>query len=179
MIKIQFTNEDKKQTVSDELSEYDKEKLNNLSDEISDREYYGFYNLGELINDLKNFNIDMVVEIDNGTFPMKSKLYYTEEEDEESEKETETVFDSWRGDYGKLSMQFDNNSQNITVGELLKMAEFINNKYLCGYKGGIFLMDLWSDIYIANYGTVGELKLIGVHQDKDKVILKTIINDDY
>jgi hypothetical protein len=35
MIKIQFTNEDKKQTVSDELSEYDKEKLNNLSDEVS------------------------------------------------------------------------------------------------------------------------------------------------
>lgn len=154
--------------------------LNKNSKEVSAREF----SLGKLIKNLKNLNQDLVVEIDNGTFPMKSELEYAEEGEERGEygfeydKKTNSVFDSWRGSYCELSMKFSKENQNIAVKDLLDMAEFINGKYLCGYKGGDFLMDLITPIHIANYGTCGELKLIGVKEENGKVILITRKDND-
>jgi hypothetical protein len=149
--------------------------LNQNSKEVSAREY----SLGKLIKDLKNLNPDLVVEIDDGTFPMKSSLSYAEEGEEQGkygfkyDKKTESVFASWRGSYCELSMEFNDKNQNITVVELLKMAEFVNGKYLCGYKGGDFLMDLQTPIHLALYGTCGILKLIGAKEIDGKVVLIT------
>lgn len=149
--------------------------LNQNSKEVSAREY----SLGKLIKNLKELNSSLIVEIDDGTFPMKSSLSYAEKDEERGEygfkydKKTESVFDSWRGSYCELSMQYSKESQNITVAELLKMAEFVNDKYLCGYKGGDFLMDLKTPIHMANYSFCGELKLIGVKEFDGKAILIT------
>lgn len=154
--------------------------INKNSKEVSAREF----SLGKLIKNLKNLNPDLIVEIDDGSFPMKSPLSYAEEGEEQGkygfkyDKKTESVFGSWRGSYCELSMEFDDRNQNITVAELLKMAEFVNNKYLCGYKGGDFLMDLETPIHIANYGERGELKLIGVKEENGKAILITRKDND-
>lgn len=145
--------------------------LNQNSKQVSAREY----SLGKLIKDLKNLNSDLIVEIDDGTFPMKSSLGYAEEGEKQGEYgfEYDTVFASWRGSYCELSMDFDDKNQNITVKELLGMTEFVNGKYLRGYKGGDFLMDLQTPIHIANYGTCGILKLIGAKEIDGKVVLIT------
>jgi hypothetical protein len=151
------------------------------SKRVSAREY----SLGKLIKDLKNLDSDLIVKIDDGNFPMKSNIGYAEDGDKKPkelgfqyDKKTESVFDSWRGSYCELAMQFSDDNQNITVKELLEDAEFINGKYLCGYKGGDFLMDLQTPIHIANYGSCGELKLIGVEIKEGFAVLKTRIDND-
>ena len=150
------------------------------------------YCLGSLIEDLKNIKFDLIVEIDNGKFPLKEYLGYAEEGDKGDEKyedgyfegdfkynrKTLSVFDSWRGSYRELSMQYSNNNQNITVNDLLTMAEFVNEKFLGGYKGGDFLMNLETPIHIANYGSCGNTKLVGVYEHNGKAILKTRIEDE-
>jgi hypothetical protein len=118
------------------------------------------YCLGSLIKDLKNIQPDLIVEIDDGTFP------------------SSPIFHSWRGSYYELGMEFSNNNENITVNDLLEKAELVNGKYLFGYKGGEFLMDLETPIHIANYGSCGNTKLIGVYEDNGKAILKTRIEDE-
>lgn len=146
------------------------------------------YSLGKLIKDLKNLNPNLVVKIDDGTFPMKSKVRYAETYIEGKEageyhfeynKETNSVFNSWTGGYCVgLSMNYSEENQNIIVKDLLDMAEFINDKYLCGSKGENFFMDLKTPIHIANYETRGELKLIGVKEENGKAILITRKDND-
>jgi len=118
------------------------------------------YCLGSLIKDLKNIKPDLIVEIDNGTFPSRP------------------IFYSWRGRYCELAMEFSDNNENITVNDLLTMAELVNGKYLYGYKGGRYLMDLDTPIHIANYGTSGNTKLVGVYESNGKAVLKTRIEDE-
>lgn len=156
------------------------DELNQNSKQVSAREY----SLGKLIKDLKTLDSSLVVKIDDGNFPMKSSLPYAEDGDKQTEwgfkynKKIESVFESWRGSYCELSMEFSTDNQNITVAELLKMAEFVNGKYLCGYKGGAFLMDLQTPIHIANRGTCGQLKLIGVYVNENFAVLKTRVDND-
>ena len=119
------------------------------------------YSLGSLIADLKNIKPDLIVEIDNGTFPSRP------------------IFHSWRGSYYELGMEFSNNNENITVNDLLENAESANGKYMCGFKGGEFLMDLKTPIHISQYyGICGNTKLIGVYESNGKAILKTRIEDE-
>lgn len=155
--------------------------LNQNSKQVSAREY----SLGKLIKDLKNLDSDLIVKIDDGNFPMRSNIGYAEDGDEKYKdlgfkynKRTESVFESWRGSYCELAMEFSGENQNIKVKDLLEDAEFINGKYLCGYKGGDFLMDLQTPIHIANYGYSGELKLIGVEIKEGFAVLKTRIDND-
>ena len=72
-----------------------------------------------------------------------------------------------------LFRSYSDDDQHITVGQLLEMAEFVNGKYLYGYKGGDFLMDLDTPIHIANYGYSGNLKLIGIEEKEGIAVLKT------
>ena len=171
----------------DQINKY----LRNLAleqERISAEEYC----LGSLIADLKNIKSDLIVEIDNGKFPLKEYLGYAEEGNKGDEKYEDgyfkgyfkynrknlSVFDSWRGIYSQLAMEFSDNNQNITVNDLLIMAEFINGKYLGGYKGGDYLMHLNTPIHIANHGTSGNTKLVGVYESNGKAVLKTRIEDE-
>lgn len=155
------------------------DSINQLQKIESSREF----SLGDLIQELKNVNQDLIVEIDNGTFPKISSLSYAEGDEQKKyeyigysfiySKKTKSVFESWRGSYCELSMQFSDKNQNITTEKLLEMAEFINGKYLNGYKGGDFLMDEETPIHMANYGESGNIKLIGLEVKDNKLILKT------
>ena len=145
------------------------------------------YSLEALISDLKKLNKDLQVQFDNQSFPKAHELCYAEEGDKKTKygpylfydynKTTLSVFDSWRGNYNLLSMRYSSNSQNITVGQLLEMSEFVNQKYLCGYKGGDYLMDLGKAIYVANSGCSQSIKLIGIKVEEEIVVLQTR-NDD-
>lgn len=151
--------------------------------EISGEEY----SLGALISDLKKLNKDLQVQFDNQSFPEAHELCYAEGTKYghylsivkyDYNKTTSSVFNSWRGNYRLLSMQYSSNSQNITVGQLLEMSEFVNQKYLLGYKGGNYLMGLSTPIYVANSGCSQSIKLIGIKVEEDIVVLQTRNEDN-
>lgn len=141
------------------------------------------YSLGKLIRDLQVLDPHLMVVIDNGCFPEASLVGYSEAGDEKcpeyddytckENRESNSVFYSWRGVYCQLAMQFSDKDTGVTCGDLLEMAKFVNGKYLQGYKGGDYLMDLRTPIHVDNYGESGGLKLIGAALENGKVILKT------
>lgn len=60
---------------------------------------------------------------------------------------------SYRGYYERLAFE---RRENATVGEMLAEAESALGKTFQGYKGGEYRMDTFSDVYLAEYGCVGE-----------------------
>ncbi len=60
---------------------------------------------------------------------------------------------SYRGDYSQLA--FDP-CENVTVASMLEEAESALGKTFEGYKGGDFVMNEYTDVYIANYGCCGD-----------------------
>jgi len=89
------------------------------------------YNLGAFINDLEKLNQDLEILIEENIYP--------------------SHFSSWRGSYCELSLDYD--KKPITVKELLEKAKECNGKEYTGYKGGEFVMDLYTPIHIAAYGS--------------------------
>jgi len=60
---------------------------------------------------------------------------------------------SYRGDYANLAFE---PCKNTTVGKMLECAKSALNKVYTGYKGGEFTMREYVDVYIAEYGYLGE-----------------------
>ena len=60
---------------------------------------------------------------------------------------------SYRGDYSQLAFA---PFENVTVGSMLEEAEYALGKTYQGYKGGDFVMDEYTDVFIAEYGSTGE-----------------------
>lgn len=60
---------------------------------------------------------------------------------------------SYRGYYVCLAFE---PTTNITIGKMLEIAEEALGKTFQGYKGGDFLMEEFSDVYISAYGNCGE-----------------------
>ena len=146
------------------------------------------YNLGKLIKDLESYDKDIEITIDDGTFPLaKDREYALEDDTKETseygdyynyDKETKTVFISYRGYYDGLAIVYSLKDRAMKVEDLLKMAKFINGKYLEGYKGGDYLMDEETPIYIDDYGDYRGIKLIGTKIEDKKVILITRKDED-
>jgi hypothetical protein len=121
------------------------------------------YNLGSLIEDLEQLEQNKTVLIEKGVYP--------------------SHFSSWRGSYCELSLDYSD--KKITVKELLEKAKEANGKEFIGYKGGEFIMDLFTPIHIAEYGRSSYTykhdnaddyhlyKLIGITELEDKYILLT------
>ena len=121
------------------------------------------YNLGSLIEDLEQLEQNKTVLIEEGVYP--------------------SHFSSWRGSYCELSLDYSD--KKITVKELLEKAKEANGKEFIGYKGGEFIMDLFTPIHIAEYGSSSYTykhdnaddyhlyKLIGITELEDKYILLT------
>lgn len=60
---------------------------------------------------------------------------------------------SYRGFYDALAFE---PVENIGVYEMLSEAQSALGKTFEGYKGGDFLMGSYSEVYLAEYGNVGE-----------------------
>lgn len=52
---------------------------------------------------------------------------------------------SWRGDYSQLAFK---RARNVTVGEMLKVAQGALNTTYVGYKGGAYTMCEYTDVYL-------------------------------
>lgn len=60
---------------------------------------------------------------------------------------------SYRGSYDNVAFE---PMTNTTVREMLAAARSALGKTFYGYKGGEYRMDKATDVYLANYGDVGE-----------------------
>jgi len=56
---------------------------------------------------------------------------------------------SYRGYYDQLAFE---PKENTTVGDMLDAARSAVNKFYEGYKGGSYLMDNYTEVWIAEYG---------------------------
>jgi hypothetical protein len=109
-------------------------------------------NLGEVIEKLKQCNPDKPVLIDTGEKPRS--------------------FQSYRGYYSDLAIDFDEEEKETTVAELLQMAEAANGETFTGYKGGDFTMSRSTPVWVSEYGTTGKM-LAGIEEGDVAVILMT------
>lgn len=73
---------------------------------------------------------------------------------------------SYRGNFWDLAFE---PRENVTVGEMLAVAENAVGKSFVGYKGGKFKMGRDTECYLANYGCSGET--LGGH------LLKYMVGD--
>ena len=125
------------------------------------------YNLGNLINDLEQYKGEFLeVEFDDGSIP--------------------TNFDSWRGSYCELALNYEKEGV-CHIPTLYRNSFNANGSIFVGYKGGDFIMDLDTPIHQANYGEVGvkydngdyiEKKIIGIEKVNNKLIIRTRIDED-
>lgn len=67
-------------------------------------------------------------------------------------------FDSWRGSYDELALGYGG-SEPVTVKQLLKQARAANGKTFNGWKGGEFVMDRSTPVWIDNPGEYHEQAL--------------------
>ena len=125
------------------------------------------YNLGMLIKDLKQYKDEFLeVEFDDGSIP--------------------TGFDSWRGSYCELALNYQKEGV-CDISSLYREAFNANGSIFVGYKGGDFIMDLDTPIHQANYGETSvkyengdyiEKKVIGIKKEDNKIIIITRIDED-
>ena len=127
------------------------------------------FNLGDLIKMLEAAPQDMLVDVvlSDGTIMVPHQ-------------DTEFIlgegvgycFDSWRGSYVNLAINVQNDSPRYRVKHILQHAKDTVGQYLTGYKGGEFLMELDTPIYLSKtYGHYFDEKVIDVKIDNDRVHL--------
>lgn len=93
-----------------------------------------------------------------------------------------TEFGSWRGVYRELALGFafvgyglgDNQERKEpTLKEFIKMCKETIGKEFTGWKGGEFIMDENTPIWVANDGNSGETGIVGVKDEGWRVRLLT------
>lgn len=77
---------------------------------------------------------------------------------------------SYRGYYSDLAFQ---EVAPPTVNEFLKQATETLDKTLKGYKGGDFVMDAKTPLWVSEYGSSGNIAIIGCEADTDCFVIKT------
>ena len=130
--------------------------------------------------------------------------YWEEKEKREDEKEPIVVFDfenaypvglsSWRNDYSKLALNFSFYGYDIygyvkvdgfeakppTISEFLKMLKRAVGKTFTGWKGGDFVMNRKTPVWVANDGNCGNTAVVGIKDDGYRVVILTqYINDNW
>ncbi|MBP7109507.1 MAG: hypothetical protein KBA90_13200 [Chitinophagaceae bacterium] len=84
-----------------------------------------------------------------------------------------TDIDSWRGSYNELALNFKTDGKGMYVTDFLKMLKETIGKKFTGYKGGEYIMDESTPIWVANNGNSGNTALIDVVDNEYQVILIT------
>lgn len=84
-----------------------------------------------------------------------------------------TDIDSWRGSYNELALNFTSEGEQMNISDFLKMLKETIGKEFTGYKGGEFIMNKHTPIWVANYGNSGNTAVIDVVDDSYQVILIT------
>ena len=79
---------------------------------------------------------------------------------------------SYRGYYSDLALEPESNEPK-TVEALLHQLKAALDKEYMGYKGGDFLMDGSTPLWVSKYGEGDGRAIIGIQQDIEKVVLVT------
>lgn len=88
-------------------------------------------------------------------------------------------FDSWRGIYSELCLNFatfehkPGTPEPLTVSAFLEMAKGVIGKTFTGYKGGEYTIKTTTPIWVANYGNSGNTALVDVFDNGYEVVLIT------
>jgi hypothetical protein len=88
-----------------------------------------------------------------------------------------TEIDSWRGAYQELALNYTTKGKELEAEEFLKMLKEANGKTFTGYKGGDFLMDLNTPVWVSNYSEACDTAVIDVINDDWRIILITGIRE--
>lgn len=84
-----------------------------------------------------------------------------------------TRFDSWRGIYRELALNFAADAGGFTVEGFLAECRQCVGQTFEGYKGGEFVMGTHTPIWVANHGNAGHTAVVDVIADDYAVYLKT------
>lgn len=83
---------------------------------------------------------------------------------------------SYRGYYCDLA--FEPSDEGVTVEELLKTCRDCDGKEFTGYKGGEFIMDRLTPIWVAEYGQPSANRIMGVEHDGTLILSPEDDEDD-
>ena len=117
--------------------------IDNIIEAEKEKRWESNYSIGNFIEDLKKFNPKA-----NITIPPFNL--------------NPTGFDSYRGYYSDLALEYTTENSYMTAGELLKKAEECIGKTFTGYKGGEFEMTEDTTLWIANYGKSTDVVVTGI-----------------
>ncbi len=84
---------------------------------------------------------------------------------------------SYRGYYEDLALEYSLNKPEIKVANLLKEFEFAVGRTFEGYKGGDFIMDTKTLVWVAQYGDCGRM-LINITSKDNVTIIHTQLYKD-
>ena len=117
--------------------------IDNIIEAEKEKRWESNYSIGNFIEDLKKFNPKAHITIP--PFNLNP-----------------TGFDSYRGYYSDLALEYTTENSYMTAGELLKKAEECIGKTFTGYKGGEFEMTEDTTLWIANYGKSTHILVTGI-----------------
>lgn len=90
-------------------------------------------------------------------------------------------FISWRGIYRELALTYadHNNNGPMRIGDFLSLCEETVGQEFYGYKGGEFVMDHNTPIWVDNYGESNQTALVDVIDNDYQVVLITRYCEPY
>lgn len=78
---------------------------------------------------------------------------------------------SWRGIYSQLALGYSGDRHEQTAGAMLKEFESAVGKTFTGYKGGDYVMDRDTPVWVSNYGESSETAIVEVVSDEYRVTI--------
>lgn len=82
-------------------------------------------------------------------------------------------FNSFRGYYRDLAIQFTHDYESITVEAFLNKAKECVGKEFTGYKGGEYVMSLESRVWVAEYGSSSETRISMIKEEDCECVIHT------
>ncbi|GAB3937263.1 hypothetical protein [Larkinella terrae] len=84
-----------------------------------------------------------------------------------------TEIDSWRGSYDELALNYTEEGKETAITAFLELLKSAVGKTFEGYKGGDYVMNENTPVWVANYGNSGNTAIIDVLNQEHTVILIT------
>lgn len=81
--------------------------------------------------------------------------------------------DSWRGSYDELALNFKSEGEPMTLTAFLEMLKSTVGKEFTGYKGGEYVMNKHTPVWVANYSHSGNTAVVEIVDNGYTVILMT------
>ncbi len=81
---------------------------------------------------------------------------------------------SWRGSYSELTLDYGGKKE-LLVKDLLEDLKTCTNKQYRGYKGGLYRMNIDTEVWADAWGHYGERMIVGLEDTEDFVVIKTEI----